>query len=195
VVTVTTDNGNFFYNKKQLTSPYPEPIPIVKLQENQEIEFSAITRLGKEDLDAVFSAVSIVTYKQISDNEFIFILESRGQLTEKRILQVAIANIINTLNTVHKNAETVTINKKAEKDELIGTMELKGIDATVGNLINRCLQLHPNVSFAGYNINHPLIKTTTIHYKLKKGNIIEILREAITYSIKLFTAINDKLDF
>ena len=93
IVSVTTNDTNFYYDEKQINSPYKNNIQLVKLQPDQEIVFSAITTLGTEQENAIFSHVSIATYKEITPTEFIFILESRGQLSEIRSLKVAIINI------------------------------------------------------------------------------------------------------
>jgi DNA-directed RNA polymerase alpha subunit len=43
IYTVTTDDAKFYYEQKLIKSPYKYPVPLVKLQEGQEIIFSAIT--------------------------------------------------------------------------------------------------------------------------------------------------------
>ena len=42
IVCVTTNDAKFYYDEKQIDSPYKTSIPIVKLQPDQEIAFSAI---------------------------------------------------------------------------------------------------------------------------------------------------------
>ena len=64
----TNEINKFYYDEKQIQSPYKNPIPIVKLQPGQEITFSAITKLGTEYEDAMFSAACIAAYKQIKDD-------------------------------------------------------------------------------------------------------------------------------
>ena len=184
IESVTTNHAKFYYNKNQIESPYKTPILLVKLQPQQEIEFSAITNLNCEDHDTIYSAVSIAIYKQISDNEFNFIVESRGQITEFKAINVAIANIHHQLALL--NTKLKDIDMKEYENKALGTIEFQSMDATLGNLISRGLQLHSKIDFAGYNTKHPLIQCITIHYKIKESNIINILFEVIEYLNNLF---------
>ena len=70
IMSVTTNHAKFYYDEKQIISPYKSEIPIVKLQSNQEISFSVITSIGIEEMDTIYSAVSIVTYKEIDEHNF-----------------------------------------------------------------------------------------------------------------------------
>ena len=93
-ITITTDHAKFYYKQNQIDSPYNNPSIITKLNANKEISFSAITKIGTEEKNGtMYSAVSICCYKEITNNEFEFELESRGQITEFRIIHVAIINI------------------------------------------------------------------------------------------------------
>ena len=111
IVSVTTDNAKFYYDEKQIKSPYKSEIPIVKLKSDQEISFSVISSIGIEEDDTIYSAVSIVTYKEIDENNFNFILESKGQINEKRILFVAIFNINTILNTLNLLVQSLQFEK------------------------------------------------------------------------------------
>ena len=195
IVSVTTSDAKFYYNSKQIDNPYKVNIPLVKLQPHQEISFSAITQLGIEQIDAMFSAVSITVYKQINDNEFDLIMESRGQITEKRILIVALINLINRLNNFIKtlsshdkqiNLNTITQNNINDK-ALEGMILINEEDHTLGNLISRGLQTHKKIDFASYNLQHPLDKKVIFHYKLNSGNIKDVIKDVVDYYVELFT--------
>lgn len=186
IITVTTNDAKFYYNEKQIASPYKIPIPIVKLQPKQEIIFSAITKVGCEQEDTMFSAVSICTYKQINEHEFDFIIESRGQINEKRILQVAIINI----NRKIKNFLKLIEEKDFKSNENNGVIITNNEDHTLGNIITRGMQQHEDISFAGYNLPHPLAKKVHFHYKLAKGNIKKVVKDVVNYYEELFTQIN-----
>jgi DNA-directed RNA polymerase subunit L len=193
IIWVTTANAKFYYNEKQINTPYKTPIPIVKLQPDQEIIFSAITKVSIADEHAMYSAASIVCYKQITDNEFDFIIESRGQISEKRIIYVAIFNIEKKLNNfLNLFIEEVGKNKTDDKDngETEGVIIITNEDHTLGNIITRGLQLHPKIEFAGYNLPHPLDMKVHFHYKTTKdGNIKNIIKDVIAYYLKLFSEI------
>lgn len=192
IITVTTNEAKFYNDGKLIKSPYTTEIPIVKLHPNQEICFSAITKIGIEETDSMYSAVTVVYYKQIKDNEFDFIIESRGQITEQRILQVALINIEKRLQNFSKLLDNI------EKDNLDldkeGMLTINNEDHTLGNLICRGLQQHGKVDFAGYNLPHPLAKKVNFSYKLKSGNIIIIMKEVIDYYYELFDQIKKTIN-
>jgi len=191
IVTVTTNDAKFYYDEKQIPSPYKTGIPIVKLQPNQEIAFSAISKIGMEQYDAMYSAVCVNYFKQNSENDFTFVIESRGQISEKRILQVALINIERRLKSFIKLVnDDMGINETKEQGIIIVNNE----DHTLGNLIARGLQTHDKVSFAGYNLPHPLAKKVHFHYKLKSGNIVKILEDVVDYYSELFKAIEKQID-
>jgi DNA-directed RNA polymerase subunit L len=182
IVTVTTDHAKFYYSEKKIDCPYPVPIPLVKLQPEQSITFSAITSLGIEKMSAIFSAISVCFYIEKNPNEYNFIIESKGQLDEKRIIEVAIINIINKLENISKNLSPVEDDSKTE-----GEIVLMNEDNTMGNLLTHGLQNHKAIKFAGYNIPHLLVDKAIIHYELKsKGKINDVLNDVIEDNIKLF---------
>ena len=105
---------------------------------------SAVSNLGIEKQSAKYSPVSIVCYKQKKDNDFDFIIESKGQIDEKKILNVAILNINNILEEFMR---LVPDNKGME-----GKLVIPEGDHTIGNLLADGLQRHKAVDFAGYNM-------------------------------------------
>lgn len=187
IVSVTSSDAKFYYEEKQIPSPYHVPILLVKLQPDQEITFSAITKIGIEQEDAMYSAVCVSAYKQINDNEFDFFLESRGQINEKRILLVALININRRLDNMNK-----LINESEINEGQNGMIVIHNEDHTLGNLIARGMQKHNKISFAGYNLPHPLAKKVNFHYKLKENdNIKSVINDVIDYYKNLFGQINE----
>lgn len=183
IVTVGTNDCKFNVAEKQIKSPYPVNIPIVKLQPGQKIKLSAITSLGTENNSAIFSPVSIFTYKMNSDNDYDIILESRGQIDELRILDIVSKNLVKQLNYFYTLIP--------DEDDLVGKMVLQDGEHTLGNLISLGLQSHKNVEFASYNMPHPLDSTIVFHFKLKSGKIKSICKEVVEYYVKLFQEINN----
>jgi DNA-directed RNA polymerase subunit L len=183
-ITVTTDDVKFYYKEKNIKSPYKIPIPIIDLQPGQTINFSAITSVGTEKESAIFSPVSVCYYHEINENEFDFIIESRGQLKEERILEVAILNLIEVIEKILYRFNT---NDKYTKGEIL----INGENNTIGNLLSYGLQTHKKIKFAGYNIPHLLDEKVLITYELydNESNIKEILTEVIHNLIKLFKKI------
>jgi len=119
-------------------------------------------------------------------------LESRGQITEKRILQVALININNRLKNFMKMIrETV----KENDDNLEGMIVVENEDHTLGNMIARGMQMHKKIEFAGYNLPHPRVKKVHFHYKHEKGaDIIKIIEDVTDYYIEIFNNIKKQVD-
>jgi DNA-directed RNA polymerase subunit L len=196
IMTVTTGDAKFYYKEKQIGSPYKTAIPIVKLQPNQEIAFSSITELGTEEKDAMYSAVCISVYKEVKEDEFDFVIESRGQITEKRILEVALINIDRKLKNFSKMLaeENKNIEMNNNEDNK-GVIIVNNEDHTLGNLISRGMQVHKSVEFAGYNLPHPLAKKVHLQYKLAKGGKInKVLEDVIEYYVELFDEIKKAIN-
>jgi DNA-directed RNA polymerase II subunit RPB11 len=195
IITVSTAQANFYYDETQIKSPYKTPIPIVKLQPGQEIIFSAITKIGTEHEDAMFSAACIAAYKEVTPTNFEFFVESRGQLDEKRIMYVAMINIERRMRYFLKLLQEDKTTNKLEDSKLEGEIIVNNEDHTLGNLIARGLQLHPKVAFAGYNLPHPLAKKVHFHYKLEKsGDIKQIIKEVIDYYSDIFSQIKSAFE-
>jgi len=189
ITTVTTADAKFYCEEKQINSPYKVAIPIVKLQPGQEIAFSAITQLGTEEKDTMFTPVCVSVYKQVKEDEFDFVIESRGQITEQRVIDVALINIKRKLKSFIKLMNEKKSEESVKKIEMEtdGMIILHNEDNTMGNLLSKGLQQHPNVEFAGYNLPHPLAKKVNIHYKLKSGTSIKkVMEEVVDYYMELF---------
>jgi DNA-directed RNA polymerase subunit L len=193
IVTVSTSDSKFYYNGTQISSPYKSPVPIVKLQPNQEIIFTAITKLGTEQEDVMYSAVCVAGYKEQKSNEFDFFLESRGQIDETTILLIALENINIRIKNFLKVLDD-EIKKQIDDNKLEGIIIINNEDHTLGNLLSRGLQQHENISFAGYNLPHPLTKKVELHYKLnKKNNIEKMIVEVAEYYIDVFDKIKKSI--
>lgn len=188
IMTVTTEHAKFYYNEKLIKSPYIEPVPLIDLQPDQEVALSAISKLGIEEESAIYSPVSVCFYKMINDNEFNFIIESRGQLKEETIISVACDNIIKRMSSFLKLLKDIKIDDKQE-----GTLNINNEGHTLGNIISRGLQQHDNISFAGYRLVHPLAKKLEILYKMKKtGKIINMIEEVINHYTEIYSEIKKK---
>lgn len=182
IETVTTDNAKFYFAQKQIDNPYSIQIPIVKLQPGQQIKFSVVTSIGIEKENAIYSPVSICVYEEKENKNFRFIIESKGQIAEKRILKVAYLNIIKKLESIVSQISDIN------GDE--GELQINDEDHTVGNLLSQGLREHKNVAFSGYYMPHPLEKRVIINYKLKSGKIKEIIKNVINDFIDIFTKID-----
>jgi DNA-directed RNA polymerase subunit L len=183
IVTVGTNDCKFYFAEKQILSPYPTNIPIIKLQSKQKFKMAAITQLGIEEMNSIYSPVSIFTYKILSEEHLNVIIESRGQIDEKQILQYAYDNIKMMLNNF--------LELVPDKEDISGKLQMNNADHTLGNLIAEGLQKHKKVKFGGYNAPHLLDKKIIFHYELnEKMNIKEIMTEIISDYTNIFYKIN-----
>ena len=185
-LSITTDDAKFYYKEGLIKSPYYNPVQLVKLQPNQSIKFSAKAELGTEEISGIYSAISVCYFKENKEDDFDFILESRGQITEKRILKIALKLLNKKLHNFHIN---IPKNKGME-----GVIVTENEDHTLGNIISYGMQIHPSVQFCGYNTPHPLKKEIHIHYKLSSGNINNIIKEVVSYYENIFDNISEKID-
>jgi DNA-directed RNA polymerase subunit L len=184
IFTVTSDHAKFYYDGKSISSPYHIPIPIIKLQPEQSIKFSAITTIGTEKENSIYSAVSVCFYKQNDTNDYNFIVESRGQLTEQRIMEVAMLNIISNIENI---LELIPETQISATGEIIMNNE----NNTMGNLLCNGLQKHKHIKNAGYNMPHPLEEKIIIYYELidDKYKIKDVISDVIIYLSELFRQI------
>ena len=185
IVSVGTDNCKFYVKEKQIKSPYPTDVQIIKLQPKQKIKLSAITELGIEELSSIFSPVSIFTYRENNDNDYDVFIEARGQLNELEILNIVQENISNDLDNIERYLPDDPV--------LEGQIVLKDIEHTLGNLLSSGLQTHSNIDFAGYNMPHPLDEKVLIHFKLNKGDIKSAIIDVIKYYKELFKKLNENI--
>ena len=183
IVTVTTDDAKFYFAENNIDNPYNIPIPIIKLQPNQVVNFSAITTINIEKTNTIFCAVSVCFYKQITPNEYNFIIESRGQKTEKQIINVGILNILKKLENI---PDMIT-----NDDEILkGEMVILNEDNTLGNLLSYGMQRHKKVKFAGYNLPHLLDNKVIIHYELhEKTKLKKVINDVIQYYNEIFNTL------
>lgn len=202
----TTQHAKFYYSNLDIASPYPNPIQLIKLHEGGYIAFSAITKLGIESMNAKYSAVCICIYRQHSETEFDFVLESRGQLTEQRIIHVATVNIIKQLDDfnnlmskmIKEKPDNILDKQNVEQDitsDTGGKIIVNNSDDTMGNLLSTGMRLHPNIKWCGYSMPHPLSKKVFIEYELKKisPNIAQVVDNVVEYYKDLFGKINSNV--
>ena len=187
ILSVTTDDCKFYNNGQEIKNIYNDPLLLIKLKKDQKIKLSAISKLGKEKTSGLYSAVSILTYKQLTDNKFKMIMESRGQLSEYRIMYVASMNII-------KFMENILEMIPEDNSNLEGELHSNNLDHTYGNLLVTGMLQHKDVDFAGYAKPHLLDNKIVIKYILKKNSIYQVVKDVSEYYIQLFTKLSKHFD-
>lgn len=185
IAVVTTDDCKFYYKEGLIKSPYKNPVQIVKLQPGQEIKLSAKAELGTEEISSIFSATSVCFFKE-NKNDYDFIIESIGQISEKRILILSLQLLKKKLQKFNQNLPK---NKGME-----GIILVDDEDHTLGNIISYGMQNHSAVRFCGYNTPHPLNKQIKFHYKLDSGNLNSVIKDVIVYYENVFDNIKETIN-
>jgi len=86
---VTSDEVEFFNGTKKVKSFYKNPLLVIRLKPGEEFEFSAKADKGIALNHSRYAVVGMCCYEMINENEFIFKLEPRGQLSISEILSRA----------------------------------------------------------------------------------------------------------
>jgi DNA-directed RNA polymerase subunit L len=188
IITVNTNHAKFYYKQKLIDSPYKNPLELIKLQPNQTIKLSAITKLGTEMKNTIYTAVNVCHYNENNENDYNFIVESSGQIKEKKIIHIGIENLIKRLNNISN-----LLNDEKKEFGNQGVILIDNEDHTIGNLLSRGLIRHKDIEYASYNMDHPLIRKVNLKYKIKKNNIKDILNDVIKYYIKIYNIIKNKI--
>lgn len=182
IKSVTTDDVKFYYMGKEITSPYLNPVIIVKLQPKQKIKFSVKTVLGIEKEDAKFSPVAVCAFNEINDNKFKFFIESRGQLTEKEIIKRACYHIDKKLTKLMKIFPKTLLKE--------GEIKIPKERHSMGNLISFGLEKLPETKFSTYYQKHSLDNEIFIKFGFDKEQDVKKLIEKVC---KNYQQIYDKI--
>ena len=187
VITVGTDDCKFYYKEKEILSPYKINIPLIKLQDGQNIKMTAISSIGIEKMDAMYSPASVLYFTKNNDTDYNFIIESRGQLSEDKIFKYGIENVISQLEGLKTDINDLEDIKKEK-----GEIEINNYDHTMGNLLSQGLRKHKDVIYAGYAMPHLLEDKINIKFEISKNNIKSIIIDVIQYYINIFNILKEK---
>lgn len=81
-----------------------------------------------------------------------------------------------------------------EQHRIKGIIKIENESHTFGNILTNFLQNHNAILFAGYNIDHLLIKELTIGYKTDGTDIIEIFKDIILDAKNIFNSIKEEVE-
>lgn len=186
IISVTTEDAEFFKDDKKIKSIYKNPLLVVKLKPGEEIEFSARSGKGIALNNAVFAAVGVCCYEMINENEYIYKFESRNQNKLKDILLNTCKIIKYRLNLISEKTEKIKFSSDNE-----GKIKFINEDHTFGSLLTFGLQEHKNIEFAGYKLDNLLIKNLDIHYITNGGKTINSIIDDVT---KKYVTFYDNLE-
>ena len=159
----TTDDCKFYKGGKKIESIYKRPVLIVPLQPGQMIEGDCKSSIGIGLHNGIYRAVQICCYEELSENEYLFKIETRGELKEPEILRRACLIVENKIKLLKEKFSS----KEIEGTEL--ELSLINEDHTLGNLLTYYLQEHKSVVYAGYKIDHPLQIPKEVNITIKSN--------------------------
>jgi DNA-directed RNA polymerase subunit L len=192
-VTTDTSTVKFYYQGKEIKSPYTRPLLLVKLHDGEEFECTCEARIGlnleEEYQDpAIYDPVAGCAYEQVEENKFILRYESKQQFDEREILRRALSCLIMRLEYLNN-----LVNEKiGADDQKEGILEIPNEDMTVGGILGYLIQMHKDVEFAGDH--QPNIAMREIHIKYKcKSDIRDIFSDCIKTLISSVNSIAKQL--
>ena len=197
IMCVTTNEKftSFFLNDKKIPDIYPKEVLIIKLKPGEDFICSAVADFNIPMFNSIYSTVSIFGYEEVDPNTFIVTVESMRQIPEEDIVKRCCAIAIQKLESIQKiildKLEVTGIdNPNAEYDAEIS---IENENHTLGNLLTRGLQDHPNIAFCGYKIDHPEINELIIKYKTEGKTFSKVLQDTVKSLTKTFESISSQV--
>lgn len=184
IINVTSDDLEFYMSDKKVSSLYKNPILVCKLKPGEKLKFSAKSDLGISLIHARYAPVGVCCYEYDENNndKFLFKMEPRGQIKSNEVILRGLRILSFKLETLKSKINSIKFTNENQ-----GKIILNNEDHTMGNLIARGLQEHKNIEFAGYKLEHLLIRDLEIEYVTDGGKVINnILIDVINNYQKLF---------
>jgi DNA-directed RNA polymerase subunit L len=135
-----------------------------------------------------YATVGVCCYEMLSNDNYLLKIEPRGQMEILDILDRACEIIKFRLKLILDKIMSVKFTNDNH-----GKIVLSNEDHTFGGIIARGLQNHKNIEFAGYRMDHLLIRDVTIEYITNGGKTInEIVKDVITDYLKLYDNVHSQ---
>lgn len=180
ILNITTSDIKYYINDKSEKNIYKKDLLICKLKKNEELNLSIKVDKGV-GLNHSRYSVAHVYYEQFGDNNFLLTIEPRGQLSMKEIILRGLEILKYKLDLINEKFSKESI------DDSEGVIVLNNEDHTIGNLLTYRLQENSSINFAGYDLEHLLIKDVKIRFSIKDNKKInDILKNEIKYLINYY---------
>ena len=180
ILNITTSDIKYYINDKSEKNIYKKDLLICKLKKNEELNLSIKVDKGV-GLNHSRYSVAHVYYEQFGDNNFLLTIEPRGQLSMKEIILRGLEILKYKLDLINEKFSKESI------DDSEGVIVLNNEDHTIGNLLTYRLQENSSINFAGYDLEHLLIKDVRIRFSIKDNKKINnILKNEIKYLIDYY---------
>jgi len=215
ILNVTTNEKytTYKYQGKNINSPYPKELLIIKLKPGEEFKCIAISSINIGLKNANYIPTSVCVFSEIDEKpkKYHLNIESLKQLSEIEIIIRACGIIEIKLNSFLKiltdkikeyksnnsNVSNDTFeygNKILEDHRIKGIITIENESHTYGNLICRFLQDHSNITYAGYKIDNLLKKELTFAYHTDGTDILHIIKESLNDAKLVYKTIRSQLE-
>ena len=196
---VTTEDAIIKVNneliKNETMYSKKNPILLVKLLPDNEIEFSAKSVLSNGNYNGIFNASNCYYKQKEETNEYEYIIESSGQMLEYEIIIKSCEILIEKFITIEKNFINDQYTKTNYGDKIM--YEIYGENNTTFGPINYFLQNNENIKYSGLSNTSYLQKKIHLIIKVKNENenenINKYISESINDCIKTFNDIKKKV--
>jgi DNA-directed RNA polymerase subunit L len=193
IISITTDSVKFTIDNKQIKSIYPNPILILKLKPEQSrlhikgevFKATCISSLNIPLRNACYLSC-LCSYDEVDPNNFELKICSFRQISEETIVNHACKIIIMKLEKIKEKIIDNIKKQNNDKALIEANIIIGNENHTMGNLITRVIQDHPDIEFCGYNVDHLYVNEITLRYKTNGKSIVDILETSINYLIKLY---------
>lgn len=155
-----------------------------------KFNIESLKQMSEKEIIIRACAIIIMKLENLKD---VFETKISGYKSEKYIDDYNLEN-----NKLEESNDSESITDSAirnSSDDVLEQHRIKGFitieneSHTFGNLLSRLIQDHTSILFAGYKIDHLLIKELTLGYKTDGTDIIIILDDIITKAIEIYNEI------
>lgn len=186
ILNVTTGDSftSFYIDNKKIDNIYKNPVLIIQLKPGEEFKCVSVASRDIHMKHNIYSPCANVSYEEVKDTEFDFRMESYGQISEKDVLIMACNIFLTKLTNIKER-----INAMLKKDLMDVELTIENENYTMGNILVRTIQDHPNVSFCGLKIDHPFENTIIIKCVTQKQTVIQVIGDCTDKLNKLFKSL------
>jgi len=161
---VTTDDLDFFLNKKKIKNPYKYKIKLVDLKyENDELNFTAFTNINIPLKNINYSISETPILITSEKKQQLFIDPISDYITSKNILKNAIYILKVKLNNL-------LINLKENNDMKEGKIIINNDLFTLGYLLSYFLNKEKDIAFCSINTKTLIEKDSHLNFSLTKNS-------------------------
>ena len=193
-ITSASPYTTFYKEQKIVPDIYPREIEIVDLKPGQEIKFSATSSFNIPMVNNIFSSTCIATHRYLTNNSYIFMIESFRQLTEREIVIQACKIIMIKLDNF-KNKILHIIKSRTDRPniEYKEEIEIPYETSTMGEIVAERLAHHEYVSNIKMKIEHPDNNAIILGYTVEGMKMSTVIEQVIKELIDDYQTVIDYL--